>query len=333
MRESAAIGVVVAATVAALAWGDGKEPPSTALVDVILKNTAAVERPGVTVGDVAALIGDRLLAKRISALDLDSFTEAGKRKIEISAKRVYYRLRLAGIPPGQFRISGAEQVTVELTGHLDLAEQIVAEAKEALLRELPWPRQDVSLEAVSAVRIPKRLASMPFQFRLRTSVAPSNNIVGRRRVHVSVLADGQTKLAVAVDFDVRVYREVPIATRTINRGERLTESNVLWSRRSVDGRTAYVHRSSDWKGKAVRVNLRTGDPILQHHLRGADDEYVIQPRDKIRMIVRIGAAQVMAYGLSQERGKMNQQIRARNLASRKEVIGRVVAPGVIEVSH
>ncbi len=71
-------------------------PPAGEVVSLYLRPGVALEGPGVTVGDVAAMEGGRVAYRQwLAALDLAELSPATP-ALEISKEQVDFRLRLAG---------------------------------------------------------------------------------------------------------------------------------------------------------------------------------------------------------------------------------------------
>ena len=53
----------------------------------------------------------------------------------------------------------------------------------------------------------------------------------------------------------------------------------------------------------------------------------------IKLTARVGSLRVTAKGEAQQDGRAGEKIRVRNVDSRKEIVGRVVERGLVEVEY
>ncbi|MBX9625896.1 MAG: flagellar basal body P-ring formation chaperone FlgA, partial [Gemmataceae bacterium] len=65
--------------------------------------------------------------------------------------------------------------------------------------------------------------------------------------------------------------------------------------------------------------------------RPAAAEMVIKPRDRVTMVVKLGASTVSAVGEAQQGGAVGQMIPVQNVDSKKTLTARVTGPGTVEV--
>lgn len=113
------------------------------------------------------------------------------------------------------------------------------------------------------------------------------------RVDVAVLVNGKTRDVVPVSFDIAASEPAP---RFGNSGAGLRK-------------TGYTEPTR------------------------ASNEVLIKTRDLVRMIVQVGAVQVVASGEAQQDGKMGDLIRVRNVDSNRIVNARIEAAGVVLVDQ
>lgn len=64
---------------------------------------------------------------------------------------------------------------------------------------------------------------------------------------------------------------------------------------------------------------------------GADNPVLIKPRDVVTLTARVGGVRLVTRGEALQEGRAGDRVRVRNIDSKREVVGRVVERGVVEV--
>ena len=83
-------------------------------------------------------------------------------------------------------------------------------------------------------------------------------------------------------------------------------------------------------GKKLKRSLRQGTPVD----RGTVDFPPMVARGElVTIILRHGSMELSARGEARQDGQAGETIRVRNIGSERDILGRVVAPGVIEVEY
>ena len=65
--------------------------------------------------------------------------------------------------------------------------------------------------------------------------------------------------------------------------------------------------------------------------QAADSPILVKPRDLVKIVARLGGLSVTALGEAQQEGREGDRIRVRNVDSKKEVVGRVIGRGLVDV--
>ena len=274
--------------------------PSSAVaagpVVVAVRERASAGTAAVTVGDIAAVTGGDAAARdRVARLDVAEL-KARDPGIALTRRAVEYRVRLAGYDPADVLVTGADRVMVTPARRAVTADEVVAVARAELLRRLPGPADAVAAEPVAPIvaRLPEVPAGEPPVI----TATPHARAVGpgRNQMDVVITCGGERLLALAVLFEVK-----PVAAMT----------------------TA----TSAPPGGVVQA----GGVMPAAPAAAPAAEQVVKPRDRVTMVVRLGATSVSAVGEAQQGGAVGQSISVQNVDSKKLVTARVTGPGVVEV--
>ncbi|MDB5307474.1 MAG: flagellar basal body P-ring biosynthesis protein FlgA [Gemmataceae bacterium] len=299
------------AALAAVALSAAAAPAADPVV-VDLPERATVRSAVVTVGDVARVAGgDAVTRGQVAGLDLAE-VKARDQTVTVTRRVIEFRLQLAGVEPGGVVVIGADRVTVAVVRRAVTADEVVAAARAELIRLLRGPPDTAAVELVQPVVV--RLPEIPEAERVTISARPHAQAAvgpGRVQMDVTIFANGEKLLALPV------YLEVKPAGRSADPG----------------GPTPAL---PGYPGAAVmNPVVPAGGALPPLPAVGAGrptpGEVLVRPRQRTKMVVRLGAVEVSAVGDAQQEGRLGQSILLQNVDSKKMVTGRVVGPATVEV--
>ena len=302
----------------------------TDVVRIELKADAKAQGPNVTIGDVATISGGpALLQRQIAKLDIAELSSSGK-AVNVTRTQVEFRLKLADVPASLYRIEGANEIVVKADRPGATPTQIVDAARAALMKRLPWSADDVSVRLIQPVTATLP-AGAPSDIRIAAELRNAEVSAGRVQVDVSVSERGEKRMNVPVYFDVRPLRTVAVCKVAVARGKAITQQDVAIERRPVET-TAQTAEPECVVGAVARRMIKTGDVVASADLEEtAASPVVVKCKQPVKMIVHLGAMNVVAGGEALQDGRVGQLIRVQNTESKKVVTGRVTANGIVEV--
>jgi flagella basal body P-ring formation protein FlgA len=325
-----AIGLLFSASVLALSV-TGMVHADENTVVVTLRPTVSVTTSPVCIGHVASLSGGTaMLRARIETLDLAERPIRGKTQ-PLARELVAYRIQLAGIDRKRFRIEGAPVVAVSAAASLT-DDDFLQAARDALLDRFPGRAADMVVTLAQSPNVQPPALTSRDEVRLEAQPREPSNVPGRCRVDVTVFVNGERLGIVSVLVDVQVYESVAVAARRIESGETLSEANVRFERRMVEAMGSCL-TARDIAGRKARRVLVEGQVIPQAAVETlkADNPILVKSRDLVKIVARVGGMNVTTVGEAQQEGREGDRIRVRNVDSKKEVIGRVIGRGLVDV--
>lgn len=323
---SMAVGLVLAAYLTAA---------DSAIVVVTVRPRVEVPGLNVTVGDAAAVEGGpAALRQQIARLDLADLSP-DRPSATVSREQVAYRIRLAGIDPALFRVEGATQAQLTLERCQVTTEEMETAVRQAVLRRLPWKPDDVDIVFVKPVPKSLTLPGTRAEVRLEAELRAGPLPLGRVNLDLAVYVRGERRQAVPVSLDVKAYQKVAVCKRRVERGEPLSDDNVLFDRRVVQGLNSYVTPGDSLLGKRAKHALQPGQVLSAHDVESGAPlgPVLVKQRELVKAVARLGPLQVTTVAEALQEGRDGQWIRVRNVDSKKVVVGRVVAKATVEVDH
>ncbi|MFK3771206.1 flagellar basal body P-ring formation chaperone FlgA [Pseudomonas sp. NPDC089406] len=150
------------------------------------------------------------------------------------------------------------------------------------------------------------------------------------RVTVKIRCDGAAPWTVFVPAQVRLLRNVVVMTRPLKRESMVEEGDVALRERDVGTLgPGYLTQLDQAVGMKLVRPMVLDQVLTQVQLEQAE---VIRKGDHVVIIARSGSLSVRMPGEALSKGGMQEQIRVRNLNSKRVVKARVTGPGQVEVA-
>ena len=118
-----------------------------------------------------------------------------------------------------------------------------------------------------------------------------------------------------------------IATRTIPARSVVTPGDVRLAEASVRGAHTKIN---DVVGQEARITIYAGRPV---HVADIGPPALVDRNEIVTLSFRKGPLVIETDGRALDRAAAGAKVRVMNLASRTTVVGRVAAPGVVEVGR
>jgi flagellar basal body P-ring formation protein FlgA len=141
-------------------------------------------------------------------------------------------------------------------------------------------------------------------------------------------AEGQLLKHVRLSVEAIVQKKLAVATRSMKRGEALTDADVRWEWREAKNIPMHSIVGQIPQGTTLRTNLQQGDAILSNRL---EIELAVRRGEQVSIRVVAPGIMITGKGVAQESGRLGQMIRILNLDSKREVFGTVTGTEVVEV--
>jgi flagella basal body P-ring formation protein FlgA len=309
------------------------QPPDEGAVVVTLRASASINAATVCVGHVASLSGGTpALRQQISVLDLADRPQRGK-PVQLLRELIAYRIQVAGVDRGRFRMQGAALVDVSLAAGPAGEEELFQTARDALLDKLCLRPDEAMVSMAQPPQLPQFAVSAKDELRLEAVPCEPIAVPGRCRVDITVLLNAQRIDIVPVLLDVRIYKMAAVARRRIETGETLTGDNTRIERHAIEAPGGWLTQKDLTAGRKAKRPIAAAEVIAPTAVEPlyADNPILVKQRDLVRLVAQVGSMRVTALAEAQQDGRAGDRIRVRNVDSHKEVVGRVVGRGLVEV--
>ncbi len=196
----------------------------------------------------------------------------------------------------------------------------------ALIRQYGRPHHRVGVRILS----PQQPVIVPAgRLHLEVEKISGGARTGRRAFRVALFVNDQFLKTVSVVGEVKAQATVATPVRWIKPKEIVRAEDVIAMTVTVPSLTHdFVLDLSDVIGKIVLRPLPPRQPIRKAFL---DEPPVIRKGDRVMIEVRQGGLLVQTIGLAKATGKLGDMIPVKNQNSGREVLGRIMGSGLVEV--
>jgi flagella basal body P-ring formation protein FlgA len=150
------------------------------------------------------------------------------------------------------------------------------------------------------------------------------------RVTVKVRCEGTSPWTVFVPAQVRLFREVVTTTRPLRRAGIVEPQDVMLRERDISLlNQGYLTSVDQAVGQRLTRPMVNDQVISLVHIEQAQ---VIRKGDQVVITARSGTLSVRMPGEALAGGGLSEQIRVKNLNSKRVIKAQVIAPGQVEVS-
>ena len=167
--------------------------------------------------------------------------------------------------------------------------------------------------------------------RLQAMVVRHNtdDLIGKVKFVLAVTVDDQKAGSTYASAWINRYENVVVATHALSRGSMITKEDLSLQKMNISKIPATVCvRLEDAVGKQLKQSVNAGNFL---RLTMLETPPTICKGDRVTIIAQKGPVQVSAKGLAQADGFMDEQIRVRNISSKRIVVGRIVDASTVAV--
>lgn len=210
-------------------------------------------------------------------------------------------------------------------------DQLIAAANNFLEQSVPEHLERSQIQgryAIEINRLDPRLQLAPCPEALSVTLESPAQPIGR--VTTRIRCEGATPWTVFVPAQVRLYREVLVATRPLMRNTELQASDLAVSERDVSQlNQGYLTDLTQAVGMKLTRQVQPDQVLTPVFLAQRE---MIRKGDQVMITASNSKIGVHMQGEALSAGGFGQQINVRNLSSQRIIKARITGPGKVEVS-
>lgn len=167
------------------------------------------------------------------------------------------------------------------------------------------------------------------QGRIEQQLIPAKpGVIGSRRITLLTRVDDQVVANLSVRVELEALAEVVVANNNLKRGTLLAPEDVSLQQRDISSLRDPLFSIAEVTGQRLKRTLRLGQPLSQRQI---DFPPLIKRGERVEIQAQHAGLLVTAVGESRQDGNRGDSIRVVNSNSRRELLCRVVAPGLVSV--
>jgi flagella basal body P-ring formation protein FlgA len=216
----------------------------------------------------------------------------------------------------------SSSVTREITSD-DIAPLFLERIEESA----PWNVDEMEIKDLriypEKIRIP--VGNTSFDIRM-----PSNGrYIGKISARITVMVDGVAVRRLRACCDIEVYRDVLCATRSIRRGDMISDSDLEFVRRPLSKlRGAVVSDPLLVSGMAAARSIRPGQVITENLLTKPK---IIFRGSRVIIEAKTPFLNIRTPGIVMQDGAAGDIVAVRNIASKREITAMVIDSKTVRV--
>jgi flagella basal body P-ring formation protein FlgA len=179
--------------------------------------------------------------------------------------------------------------------------------KNVLMEKFSVTSEDLEVELVYLPRLESTLSS---DLVFHPVINSPKLRPGRMMMWISAYKDGEIERRFSVPLNVKVYQDVLVAAKDIDRNEELAPENIQLVRIALDREPGYyMYDYSELDGKIASQRIRQGYTLRKTMTREKPD---IFKGDPVKIQIQGKNFRIQADGVAWEDGQVGEQIRVSN---------------------
>jgi len=303
--------------------------PAWGLVSVHLDPEVTVRGEELRLGDLGRVEGEAALARQVADVRLGIAPAPGG-SYRLDLDHVIVRLRQHRIDPAQVRLVGADRVTVTRAAQPLAGQALVDAAAPPALARLMAVAPGGAPYALTPLNRPADLKVPTGALELVPRVQDPTPPYGVVLASVAVRVDGRDVQAVPVTFRAARLVTVVVAVHPLEPAAVLSLADFrLEARPSTEAppdALAAISEPADLE--AVRP-IKAGEVVTPRHLR---PRIVVRRGESVRLVLGGPGFRITAAGVATADARRGEVVRVLNSTSKREVVGRMEAGGLVRVT-
>lgn len=197
---------------------------------------------------------------------------------------------------------------------------------EVVLKDSPWPREDVQITDFSVRPLAMTLPTGTFDYRITQK--PNDTRPGKKQVTAAILQEGKEQGQVKMSGNLRLFGTTVSTTKRLNRNDILAGDDIVAKRQDISMLNAgLIQDPKQALGQKLKTSLPAG-AIL--YTQAIDAPALVNRGERVTIVAKSQAIQITAPGEAKNSGALGEMVRVKNLTSRREIQARVTGAGVVE---
>lgn len=153
-------------------------------------------------------------------------------------------------------------------------------------------------------------------------------MIGSRRISLMTRVNDQIVSNQSIRVELEAVAEIAVSKESLRRGTLLTEEHIEMRYQDISRLAEPIFDPADAVGKVVKRSLRLGEPLQAQQVESPP---MVKRGERVVIEVQQTGLTLSAVGEARQDGRVGESIKVMNVGSSREVISRVIAPGLVRV--
>ncbi len=295
-------------------------------VNLVLKERVHVQQPVLHLGEIVRLdVTPDYTGPDLADLEIGPAPLPG-REAFVTRSHLLLSLKSRKVPVEEVRFSGAAKTVVLRDAQTVSAQKLRRVVIGYLEKHMPWAPEDVEIGRITGLR---DLVLPSGGVTYQVVPQPHADFLGTTPLQVVLETTGGGKKQIWVNADIRAYVPVVTARHPIARLSQIDANDLRIERRNLAGLNSdYFSSVEEVVGTRSRSLIRAGNPIRKNQV---EIPPVVRRGDLVTMKVESRLFRITARGKVLENGIPGAIVRVQNIASKKEVYGKVIDGSTVQI--
>lgn len=293
-----------------------------------LYDAVEVKSDYIRVRDVASVVcNDTNLTEKIEGMVLRKSPYPGK-SLELRSIDVKACLMRNSVNPETIEVGGSELTLITAGSVKITTKEMTDQAKSFVLREMPWDEENVRIEILST---PSDVVLHEGEVKFEVYPSSRNYHIGNVVITVKIFVDGSLKKSVPVSMRVRVFEEVVVVTRALNKEDMIDPSCIRIEKREVSNlRGGVITDINTVVGQVAKRRIKAQRILCDNMLQAPR---LIKRNELVKVELMLKNLKITSRALARQDGRKGEHIAVRSLDNpkKKDFYALVTAPGVVRV--
>ncbi|AGB42323.1 flagella basal body P-ring formation protein FlgA [Halobacteroides halobius DSM 5150] len=292
---------------------------------IIIPQQVKVKQIEIELKDIAYINGSNSFIKQVGGISLGRAPLPDYRR-SIYRQEVIYALKRSNVNLSQLNFNVPYQFSV-VSDYRNLSvKQIIQKGKNYIYNRLPYANKDLKITAIN----PPQKLKVPYgTLEFKVGDNWSSNLLGRTSVAINIVVNGQVYKQVYLQYQVKLWRKVLVAKKSLERGQIIKPNLFKKQRRLVkSSRQEFVRLDTQLTGLKLKSYLSPGQPLLKWMV---EKPPLVRRWKEVTIVAQVGGVKITTIGKALEPGYKGEIIKVRNENTGQTLKGRVVAKRKVKV--
>lgn len=293
---------------------------------VKVAETTTVDRPTVTIGDIATVSGSEEVVDRIRGISLGRSPNVGTVRV-IREPQIELAISAAGFTESKVSLHAPDSITILRASQPVPASSVRAAIESSILSKFESSRIEVR---IVRLEVPENVQVATGKMDIRVDLSSVRNLFAPFTIPVEIRTDGSLARSFPATAEIEAYGEVVVAMDDLPAGAELTDAKVrLECVRLTRASTSYLFGKNGINGTSLIRNVVAGAEITTDSIVSIA---VVKPGDTVKVEAGSGNFRISISAEARNAGRIGDKITVKNPQTGSMLQATVIDKGLVRIA-